>query len=86
MSGRSAARGEESPGKHLPYACGEDMLPGEVKLSYQGFFRLALMFAVVHMATLLLATLPKTPDERFLGTAYLLGIAICVHVLVREER
>ena len=86
LSGRWAARSEDSPGKHQPYACGEDILPGEVKLSYRGFFRLALMFVVVHMATLLLATLPNTEDMRFLATAYLLGIAICVDVLVREER
>jgi len=86
LSGRWAARSEDSPGKHKPYACGEDIVPGEVRLSYHGFFRLALMFAVVHMATLLLATLPKTVDVRFVATAYLIGIAICVDVLVREER
>lgn len=98
LSGRWAARSEDSPGKHQPYACGEDLrsarpaLPGVVsdqdgpQLSYHGFFRLALMFVVVHMATLLLAILPNTQDMRFLATAYLIGIAICVDVLVREER
>lgn len=86
LSGRWAARGKDSPGKHLPYACGEDLLPQEVRLSYHGFFRLGLMFVVVHMATLVLATLPRALDARLLATVYLAGVSICVDVLVRGER
>jgi len=83
LSRRWAARGEDSKGKHMPYACGEDLLPGEVRLSYHSFFRLALMFVVVHMATLVVATLPGAPQARWLASAYLLGIAICVDALAR---
>ena len=86
LSGRWSARSPESTGKHLPYACGEDIIQGEVKLSYRSFFRLALMFVIVHMGILLLAMLPYTLEMRYLATAYLVGIAICVDVLVRGER
>ena len=85
FAGRRAARGEDSPGKRLPYACGEDLLPGEIKLSYRRFYRLALMFALAHMATLVLAMLPSALDARLLATAYLLGVGVCVDVLVKRE-
>lgn len=85
LSGRWAARSVERPGKHAPYACGEDLLPGEVKLSYQRFFRLALMFVMVHMATLVLATLPSGKDMRLLAMLYMGGVAIALNVLVRKD-
>ena len=52
LGGRLAAKGEEHPGKHQPYACGEDLLPPEAQLAYHAFFQLALMFALLHLATL----------------------------------
>jgi len=85
LGGRWAPRGENSPGKHLPYACGEDLIPAETQLSYQRFFRLALTFVLVHMATLVAAMLPRELDARLLVTIYLVGVAICVDVLVKGE-
>lgn len=85
LSGRWAARGKESPGKHLPYACGEDLVPEEVRLSYHGFYRLGLMFVIVHIAALMLATLSRALDARLLATAYLAGVSVCVDVLARGE-
>ena len=86
LGGRWAPRGQDSVGKYLPYACGEDLSPDETRLSYQRFYRLALMFVVVHMATLVVAMLPMTLDARLLATIYLLGVAVCVDVLVKGER
>jgi NADH:ubiquinone oxidoreductase subunit 3 (subunit A) len=80
-----AAQGEDRPGKEEPYACGEDLRPGLVKLSYHSFFRLALMFSVLHLATLTVSTLPGTRSFQPLGLIYLGGIAVSVLVLVREE-
>ncbi|MDY7040566.1 MAG: hypothetical protein SVX38_06865 [Chloroflexota bacterium] len=57
LGGVLAAPGEEHPGKHQPYACGEELLPPETQLAYHAFFRLALLFAVLHLATLVVATL-----------------------------
>lgn len=86
LAGRLAARGSESEGKRQPYACGEDLTAGGTRLSYRRFFRLALMFVVVHMGTLVVATLGGRLDTRVLGTAYLLGIVLCMDVLVAEDR
>ena len=83
LGGRWAPRGKDSPGKYLPYACGEDLGVGDTRLSYQAFFHLALMFVVVHMAALVVATLPSEGEARVLATCYLLGVAVCVEVLTR---
>jgi NADH:ubiquinone oxidoreductase subunit 3 (subunit A) len=85
LAGRWAARGQDSAGKHLPYACGEDLSPERVKLSYHGFFRLALMFIIVHLATLVLAMLPGVQGARLPATLYRIGVWVCVDVLVRGE-
>jgi NADH:ubiquinone oxidoreductase subunit 3 (subunit A) len=79
-----AAQGEDHPGKEEPYACGEDLRPGLIKLSYHSFFRLALMFSVLHLATLTVSTLPGIASFRPVGLIYLVGIAVSVLVLIRE--
>ena len=79
-----AAQGEDHPGKEEPYACGEDLRPGLIKLSYHSFFRLALMFSVLHLATLTVSTLPGIGSFQPVGLIYLVGIAISVLVLIRE--
>ena len=81
LGGRWSPRGEESPGKRMPYACGEDLGPTEARLSYQRFFRLALLFVIVHMATLVVVVLPHDVDGRVLATIFLLGVAVCVDAL-----
>lgn len=86
LGGALAARGEEHPGKHLPYACGEDLVPPKVQLTYHVFFRLALMFGILHMATLVISTLPPGAASRRLATAYLVGVGISVFVLTGRER
>jgi len=85
LGGAVAAQGEEHPGKHLPYACGEDLMPPKVQLTYHAFFRLALVFAVLHMATLVVSTLPPEGASHRIAVAYLAGIAISVLVLTKGE-
>jgi len=84
--GRIAPRGQDAPGKRMPYACGEDLNQGEARVSYRRFFRLALMFIVVHMGTLVVAMLPGGLPANLLATGYLVGMAVCVDVLVSDER
>lgn len=79
-----AAHGEDHPGKREPYACGEDLRPAPIKLAYHSFFRLALMFSVLHLATLTVSTLPGRGMFPVVGLAYLIGIAVSVLVLVEE--
>ena len=80
-----AAPGEEQPGKHQPYACGEDLMPPKAQLSYHGFFRLALMFGILHLATLVISTLPLSAVPHRLALLYLAGIGVSVFVLTDGE-
>ncbi len=79
-----AAHGEEHPGKEEPYACGEDLRPAPIKLAYHSFFQLALMFSVLHLATLTVSTLPGRGIFPAAGLIYLVGIAVSVLVLIEE--
>jgi NADH:ubiquinone oxidoreductase subunit 3 (subunit A) len=83
---RWGARGKEAPGKRLPYTCGEDLSSGEARLAYHRFFRLALMFVVVHVAALVIATLPRQSSMRLLAVVYVLILGLCVDILVTEGR
>jgi NADH:ubiquinone oxidoreductase subunit 3 (subunit A) len=85
LGGKLAAPGEDHPGKRQPYACGEDLLPSRAQLTYHAFFRLALMFGVLHLATLVLSTLPLEVVSRRMAAAYLMGIGISVFVLTKGE-
>jgi NADH:ubiquinone oxidoreductase subunit 3 (subunit A) len=85
LGGMLAARSQDSPGKRQPYACGEDLLPPQAQLNYHRFFKLALMFGVLHLAILVVATLPSAGYSRPLATLYLVGVGISVLVLTDEE-
>lgn len=85
LGGALAAPGEDHPGKHQPYACGEDILPPEAQLAYHAFFQMALMFGVLHLATLVVSTLPPGGASHRMAIAYLVGIAISVFVLAKGE-
>ncbi len=85
LGGRLAPKGEEQPGKRQPYACGEDIVPPEVQLGYQGFFHLALMFGVLHLSALVVSTLPSGTGPQRMAVLYLAGIAFSVLVLVWGE-
>ena len=85
LGGKIAAQGEDDPGKHQPYACGEDLGLSQVKLTYHAFFKLALMFGILHLASLVIATLPAGGTSRRLATLYLVGIGISVLVLTEGK-
>ena len=83
LSGVLSAPGEEHHGKHLPYACGEDLLSPKVQLTYRAFFRLALMFGILHLATLVVSTLPLGVTSHRIAAAYVVGIGVSVFVLTK---
>ena len=86
VGGRLAAPGEEHPGKRRPYACGEDLLPRGAQLTYHSFFQLALMFGLLHLATIVISTMPVHAGARPLAVVFLASIVLSVLVLsVREE-
>jgi len=85
LGGALAAQGDERPGKRQPYACGEDLEPPRIRLGYHAFFRLALMFGILHLAGLVVSTLVAGGEAQWMGTAYLAGIGISVFVLNQGE-
>ena len=85
LGGALGARGEEHPGKHQPYACGEELTPSRAQLTYHAFFRLALMFGILHLAALVLSTLPLEMAPHRTAVVYLVGIGISVFVLTKGE-
>jgi len=85
FGGRLAAHGRDAPGKHQHYACGEELVPPRAQLAYHAFFRLALMFGILHLAALVLSTLPFETVSHRLAIAYLIGIGISVVILTEGE-
>ena len=82
-SGRIAASSEESPGKHEPYASGEDLPLPKTQQAYHAFFWLALLFGILHLATLVVSTLPPGGAAKRTALAYLLALAVSVFVLTK---
>jgi hypothetical protein len=85
LGGALSAAGQDHAGKHQPYACGEDIEPLRVQLTYHRFFRLALMFGILHLAAVVISTLPAGAVPRRVATAYLVGVGVSVFVLTRRE-
>jgi NADH:ubiquinone oxidoreductase subunit 3 (subunit A) len=83
---RHAAKGEDHPEKYLPYSGGQVMPTTEIRLSYEAFFRLGLLFGVVHVAVLVLALLPWSWEAHWIGLIYLFGISVSAFVLAKTGR
>ncbi|HRT31149.1 MAG TPA: hypothetical protein P5211_01885 [Anaerolineae bacterium] len=81
----SDVQSEELPGKRLPYAGGEDVAPPRARMTYHTFLRLALMFGILHVAALVVSTLPLNLSSYRVALIYLIGIGISVLVLTEEQ-
>jgi NADH:ubiquinone oxidoreductase subunit 3 (subunit A) len=82
LGGQISAQSDNHPGKHEPYACGEDIAPTRVQLSYRTFFHLALMFGILHVTALVLSTLPLDTRSTRIPYIYIGAVVICVFVLM----
>ena len=78
---KHAAKGLDHPEKFLPYSGGQKIPPEEVRLSYEAFFRICLLFGIVHVAVLVLATLSLGQGLHWQGLIFLAGISISALVL-----
>ncbi len=78
---KQAPKGKDSIEKTQPYSGGQDIPQHEVQLGYEAFFRIGLLFGILHVAVLVIATLPTAWDARLMGVIYLAGIAISVFAL-----
>jgi len=80
-----AAKGEESQGKYTHYSCGEDLEVPNFNLNYHQFFRLALLFGILHIVALVIATIPAESDIRFFPIIYLLSAGIGMYILLEHD-
>ncbi|HTW91191.1 MAG TPA: hypothetical protein VMH22_05725 [bacterium] len=72
-----------TPAKASSYACGEDAPMTKAQLSYRLFYSLAIFFTVLHVAALVVTTLPTGPTAVF-GLVYLAVIVLAVFALVTK--
>jgi len=69
--------------KLAQYACGEDFPARKFQVGYRLFFYAALFFTMMHVAALVIATLPGgSLAYAVLGISYLLMIALSIVTLI----
>ena len=56
ISVRVAPKGEKTPGKLAPYACGEDLPPLRLQVNVERFFLYAVFFMIFDILAVVLAT------------------------------
>ncbi len=71
-------------GKLTTYACGEDIPGVKVQFGYRLFFFIALFFTMMHVAVLVIATVPSGKII-FFALFYLVMIALSVTALVTRS-
>jgi NADH-quinone oxidoreductase subunit A len=71
-------------GKLATYACGEDIPGVKVQFGYRLFFFVALFFTIMHVATLVVATVPAGRITLF-AAFYLLMIFLAILALVTRS-
>ncbi|MCL6451505.1 MAG: NADH-quinone oxidoreductase subunit A [Acetobacteraceae bacterium] len=82
--GRVMAPGRRpTPEKVEPYACGEALSWGPLQLGYSQFFAVAVLFTVLHVAVLVVATMPGGPAALF-AVAYLVVMLFAAAALLGE--
>ena len=71
-------------GKLTTYACGENMPGAKVQFGYRLFFFIALFFTMMHVAALVVATVPSGPIAYF-ALFYLGMIFLSIAALVTRD-
>ena len=67
------------------YACGEDVKDHKSQPNYTQFFHFAFFFTIMHVVTLIVATLPPgAAGAAALGVAMLIGATVSLFVLFRR--
>ena len=79
-----APRLTRAGGKLATYACGENIPGVKVRFGYRLFFFIALFFTMMHVAVLVIATVPSGKIV-FFALFYLVMIALSVSALVTRS-
>jgi len=78
-----APKGKYSEGKGEPYACGQDVNTGRIQPGYGEFFPFAFFFTIMHVATLVLATVPS--NAVWIAMPFLAVSALAIVILFRKD-
>ncbi len=81
---RMAPKMNKVGGKLTSYACGEDMPGTKIQFGYRMFFFVALFFTIMHVAALVLATVPSGKIVLF-AALYLAVIFLSIMALVTRD-
>jgi NADH:ubiquinone oxidoreductase subunit 3 (subunit A) len=79
-----APRVRKVGGKLASYACGEDIPGVKVQFGYRLFFFIALFFTIMHVATLVIATVPSGRIALF-ALLYLAMIFLSILALITRS-
>jgi len=80
-----SAKGTENPAKFIHYSCGEDLDAPHSELNYHAFFRLALLFGILHIVSLVISTIPENIDMKILSAIYVIGAAVSILILLERN-
>ncbi|MDO9546894.1 MAG: hypothetical protein Q7J07_09135 [Pelolinea sp.] len=80
-----SAKGTENPAKFIHYSCGEDLDTPHLELNYHAFFRLALLFGILHIVALVISTIPVKMDMKILSVIYVVGAAVSILILLERD-
>lgn len=84
LGSRLAPKLKKEGGKLATYACGEDIPGVKLQFGYRLFFFIALFFTMMHVAALVISTIPGGKIV-FLGIVYLLMIFLSILALVTRN-
>lgn len=84
LGSKMAPKLNRTGGKLTTYACGENLPGMKVQFGYRIFFYIALFFTIMHVAALVIATMPAG-KLAFFAIFYLLMIFIAVLALITRS-
>jgi NADH-quinone oxidoreductase subunit A len=81
-------KGKDRPqGAGTSYACGEDTYSPYVQPEYGQFFPFAFFFTILHVITLMIATVPMQTLRTFaMAVFYIAGAIIGLFILFRRDQ
>ncbi|MCX6566836.1 MAG: NADH-quinone oxidoreductase subunit A [Candidatus Aminicenantes bacterium] len=81
---RMAPKLTKTGGKLTSYACGEDMPGAKIQFGYRLFYFVALFFTIMHVAALVIATVPAGKIALF-AVLYLAVVFLSILALITRS-
>ncbi len=82
---RNAAKGDDNPAKFTHYSCGEDLDVPHLELNYHAFFRLALLFGILHIVALTISIASASNSDTKIFSVIYVGGALFSMVILLEH-